>query len=208
MKTFLFCTVWSILVGSVLILFSSCEDPLPPHTLPKDFISAAFVNIEHDTIWYIGKEEEITRTYVEPFLNFSIRNLYEETLDAKAILDGKLEIWIDGLELYKVTTPANENNIIPNSAYNTTTGFLTLNTNEEIYFKVPMGVLLANGYYLHHYAPVVKTTMYSRPFYYLYEHADVQLHFRFSMTVFPNSAPVTTEGNVKVNFAGKITFRP
>lgn len=198
----------SILAGSALILFPSCEDPLPPRTVPKDFLLLTFVNMDHDTMWYNGKQEENARTYVEPFLNFSIRNLYEETLDAKAAFDGKLEVWVDGLESFKAITPADENNIVPSAAYNVTTGILTLDTQEDIFLKVRMNALLANGYYLHHYAPIVKTSMYTRPFYYLYEHAEIQLHYRFSMTVFPNSAPVVTEGTVKANFAGKITFRP
>lgn len=195
------------IIVAMSLLSVGCEDLLPEYTIPTELLKVSYLRVESDTIRYYGREEDYARTFENHYLRFSLSNIYEETLENTAAFDGKLEVWIDGMEALKSSTVVLESHLIPTPHYNTTTKLLTLDTGDEIYFKVPITMMMANGYYFQIFAPVTQQWTTARPNYYYYVHAPLRLNYRFSVISFPNKAPEVVEGNVSVVFFGRISYR-
>ncbi len=106
---------------ALLVLQGSCTEPLPPREDPAQLLAGE------------ARAEYVLTDVVNGFVvNLWARNIYDETLDARAVISGKVEIaWARDPNIKKVGT-LTAANIGFVRHYNSLTGQLTLDPGDSI----------------------------------------------------------------------------
>lgn len=118
----------------VILINLSCKEPLPPYEDPRNVF-----------------EGSLDPEYVYAFndnslkIRFAIKNKFDETLQARAVLTGSLQISLRRNPDFKRTFFLSASNLVQATNYNPNSRILTINPGDSIRFGVSWNFLDDNG---------------------------------------------------------------
>lgn len=104
-----------------LVSLSGCKEELPTYQDPQDVLQGLLVG-----------DYTITRTENAMKAYFSIKNMYDETLEARSILTGRMVLTWDKDPTFRRTIDLNDVYVIYAKSYNSTTRVLRLDPGDSI----------------------------------------------------------------------------
>lgn len=112
-----------ILTLSFSAVLMSCKESLPPYLDPRDVFSS-----EISAVYEISLRENTVKAYL------SIVNEYDETFDARALLDGQLQIVWASDTTFRKTIILTPERLIRVNGYNSATGVLRFDPGDSLRF--------------------------------------------------------------------------
>ena len=203
-----------------ILLMAGCNDPLPPDDRPQVIITTTFISAPLDTVFLVesfdilGPDSNLMVVPPKPILfKFYEQNLYQETLYDKALISGKLEIWLTDLPELKRTIPITANYLLPTSAYDSKTGLLTLDPKTPLWFQVPWNLKEDNGRWIYHEMPYgydfskrVIVNGSTKQWNSFFRTFSQKMHVRASIQLFPLSSTFIGEQDFEFNIRAGIFY--
>ncbi len=123
-----------LILAALGITGISCSESLPPYRSPEDIFEGK--------IWgkyVLTQNENCIKVYA------AVRNLYDETVQSTAVLQGRIEIiWSKDMNIRK-TVIINASNLVYARNYNRTTGVLTLDPGDSLCLEYSWDLVADNG---------------------------------------------------------------
>jgi hypothetical protein len=193
------------------LIIGGCEDLLPDYEHPDNIFAAEFIRTDTDTLEFSEPRDGsggAVATYTTYYVIFSYTNIYEETFQYPVNPKGTMMIEIlsvmNGSSALTVTAAE----IQSTNAYNVSTGMLTLNPGESIYFRMRIDPKLQNGFYLHKYASEKTSINMAGQSFLLKTYFPLSVTVRFTMQLAPDLPAVTTEKIISINLKGRFPYSP
>ena len=199
---------------AVVVLESGCNDPLPTYVQPKVTIATIIPPGALDTVLYAESGDTVPPSGVvelrapQPILfNFTEVNQYQETLYGTAAVSGKLELWAVDRPGVGITLPITEDNIVPNTAYNSKTGILTMDPNFQVPFRVSWDLKDSKGNRFYDDIDEYRIEPYTGNFGYTFLKVfSIKIHVRISIQLYAQSSTFSGEQDFILNALGGIVY--
>jgi hypothetical protein len=137
-------------------------------------------------------------------ITYAVKNIYEETIQFTLSLSGTLEIWLPNRPDLNALYSISDQNITPTSAYNYSTGTLTLNPGQSLFLQSTIDPKLTTGFYIHKYAAVRHLEFrYSEYMYYFY-YEPMTIINRLTIRLGSNLTGLSTTGEMKLVMTGMV----
>lgn len=207
----------AVVISYFCILVVSCDDPLPPYQRPENIFREGFNFIDTALVMYTGYWDVPERfdysTYspwfgpirIAPYsFVLEIENMYEETIQTNADIQGKLELWLEGHPDYRATLPLTRSNaLLLNSrdVFDAATSILTLNPHQRLYLKTEWNYKLDNGKWIHEILDDYNDVTRSRSSFYRY-YPPLEFHARGTVGLIKNTSFLLADSTFSFKLMG------
>ena len=201
---------------SIVLFISGCEDLLPEYKKPDKVFEAYFTTASTHTVRYVASfnDEYTVANYTaygneifDPFtVTFGVKNIFDETIQTKAVVKGSVVIFPDANPNYTETHLLTNDDLAKNSAYDPNTQTVTLNPNASVFVTTTLKFKLLDKLYMHYFAPVVSRDFinYKGALHYQIVHAPMRATARITIQLADNIPPVVAVHTFEVTLYGLI----
>ncbi len=212
------------------VAFISCKDPLPAYVQPTNILEIRFNAIDTNVVIYTGM---LTNTPVFSYAGISpfpiygpghsqfgtgttpylfvieVNNVYEETIQAAAAVQGTLVISLLSNPDVRATIPIDNTNLQAYNnptVYDPATNIITLNTHQRLYLRVTWDYLLDELGWVHNVAseyvdsPRDETTLYR-------DHSPVSFRVNVHTHIIKNTEYLTVDSSFVMKLRGVLLFK-
>jgi hypothetical protein len=189
-----------------ILLVAGCDDPLPPYERPNVVITTTISTSPLDSVSYAESFEMVNsdsalvlfQLPTPAKIMFYAENLFYETLYGKTAVTGKVELWVIDQPSLRTTIPITDDDLMPTLAYDSKTGYLTVDPEIPLWFQVPWDLREDNGRRIYHDLPYsilnekvrVNGVVYERSFYRVF---SPKMHIRVSLQLFPQTSTFSAD---------------
>jgi len=200
---------------SMMLLFNSCEDLLPPYVGPDDLLSSTVEITTEPKIFYTHQDFN-SPEYWLPTLRFSsssaiirvvVRNTFDDPLEDVANIQGAVTIWWEDKPEHRVSVPLYQTDLIYGE-FNPATNSITLTPEDSLVFRTTWFFRDSESMPFFYHFPKVDRPIPGRQTF-LREHQVERMRAQASITVFSGVNPSRSrEFEFDLQFEGTITPPP
>ncbi len=224
-------TTFSILVVLVLAaIFISCKDSLPAYVQPTNILEIRFNSIDTNLVTYTGmltNTPVFSYARISPFPIFNpdhtpfgpgttpynfiieVENVYEETIQTAAAVQGTLVISLLSNPDVRATIPIDKTSLQAynsSTVYDPATNIITLNPHQHLYLRVTWDYLLDELGWVHNVAseyvdsPRDETTLNR-------DHSPVGFRVSVRTQIIKNTEYLTADSSFVMKLKGVLKFK-
>ncbi len=207
---------------ALLICFVGCDDPLPAYAPPDKVLENSFYSADTFMIEYYEAYDDITlpgrpkvsysgygpfRFTPEYQFLFSVKNVYEETVQGQLSTNGLLEVWLPSHPTVKKSIPVTNSHVMATPRYSIATRIVTLEPGGNIVYSIPWRFDFDNGKWLHQLASATDRYVFQArgSAIYSYQHFEPQpVTLRFFVSLIDKTPVIIAESTLTVQLRGTI----